>query len=204
MNGNSNNRPLMPVEKLTDNRREISLFCPGKGKGQDLKRLYPELASVEEFKSLSTSELRFAWYYGIYFANSSNERIRIESSLNFSFWGKLRKDQYNDYIHGNFPDKVRVAIERMQKFDLDSRLKARFICEMTLYVWQKILDTDIATNKEATWGEKKQYVDVSSTILKELPTLIKQMESGFGVREAVFEKEVTEKFIESYHDSEKT
>ena len=187
---------MLKVEKLTKHRREVSLFCPGRGKTQDLKRIHPELATVEEFSGLSPAELRFAWYYGIYFANAQIQ-IRLSNSLQFAFYDKLSPEDKKKYLNKNFPAKVVAAINKFQTYDLDLRIQARWIDEKILGDWKKILSIDVDAIDD--WDDKKRYIDIQKTIMG----AIKRCEAGFGVRETNFLSEEQENLLSEFHKNKK-
>lgn len=189
-------RDKLPIENETQSRREQSLFAPTKGKNVDLKRLHPELANEKEFAGISAAELRFAWYYAIYYAKA-DPAVRLRKSIEFGFWDRLTPSQKKDYLNHKFPDTVNKAIAKFTTYDLDSRVVARFITELTLQNWKILLDIDMGELLD--WEDKKKYIDMSKTITSNLPELIRQVESGFGVRETKFDKTVKESYINDFH-----
>jgi len=186
---------MLNIQSLINHRREASLFCPKRGKNQDLLRLYPELTKVKEFKKLSPDEVLFAWYYAIYFGKAQSG-VRLESSMDFAFYGKLSPEQEADYRNLKFSEEVAGAINKFQTYNLDIRTETKFMDQAMLQNWKRITMIDVMSLED--WDEKKKYVDVSRTIMNEIPALVARIEEGYGVRETEFLSEEQENLISEY------
>jgi len=103
---------------------QVLLFGPQTGK--DLRRQYPELANVPEFKKLTLQEMLFVWHYAnptSPIASENNDRIRRTKAYAAAFKEEdtLREEKYQA---GNFPDSVKIAIEKMRQYE-DALRQAR-------------------------------------------------------------------------------
>lgn len=173
-----------------ENEDTILLFGPKNGK--NLKKSYPELATQKEFKDLSNEDLLFAWYVG-------NPSSPIDPNLDIMFRNSsaaavvFTKDSSRkaNYAKGEYPDEVKIAIEKMSKYSPDARLVSKRMVQAMFQNFQKMVNVDprefISTDKEGTvtpdWTAKKQYIDSCTKISEALPGLIKQIEEGFGIEE---------------------
>jgi hypothetical protein len=158
------------------------LFTPVSDRS--LKQDYPELKEVEEFMGLSKNELLFVWYFSNTtspFAKIKNPRTRGENALK-KVWGKrIPQDLKNEILTGQYGSKFRDAIEKMASYQVEIRSRAKTITENIFNRYEKILAVD---DKDVEGDDnKKAYVDISSKIIKDLPSLVSQIESGYGVRD---------------------
>lgn len=192
--------------------KKYSMFYP-KSKNSLLMD-YPELAKIETFKNLNPGDILFVWYMGCKsspFANEDNERVKIEKSLVESYSDSMASKFREKYIAGNFPEKVRLAIHEMRKFEVGPRVRAKKMVETIMGNYEKLIDVNINgnefTNKdgEVDWSKKKAYIDSCKTVSTALPTLISQAEGGFSLSEAEDGKEIeisSEDLVDTFHQTQ--
>lgn len=183
------------------------LFKPKEGK---IRQLYPEINDNKKFKDLTGDELLFVWYY----ANASSpidpelpDKIRAASAVAESIKDKDKRQQYATL---NFPEKTKEAIEEMRKFNPDVRLVAKRIIQNSFNTLEKMSKTNIEDfqhedvdeqgNKivKIDWSGRKQFVDTVAKIVDTMPTLISQMEQGFGIVDTKGQ-DSSEKLIDKFH-----
>jgi hypothetical protein len=149
--------------------------------GKDLRITYPELNEVSEFKPLSSSEMLFVYYFAC--ESSPYIRMDIKNRLLKSL-EHIKKDvsgsQIADYSKGEFPDKIKAAVDRMARYDVSARMKAREITEMVFKNVQELVDVDLTLLKDI--DEKKRYIDMAASTVKLLPSIVSQLENGYGIR----------------------
>jgi hypothetical protein len=195
-----------------DNSAWIGLFVPKNEK--DLRRQYPELEGIAELKALSAREVLFVWYYAckgsklVHTVHNLGERALIaikKSRL------ELDRNKETEYTNGVFPEKIKIAIEKMKTFSPKARNRARLMVEQIFDNYENLVKIDPETSfrlldKEGTpvgidWTGRKQYIDSCEKIAETLPKLIRQIEEGFGSsdeRKSVAEQRGT-KSIDRFH-----
>ena len=164
--------------------------------GRDLRIQYPELRSIPEFKKLKGSkEMLFVWYWANATSplnDDSQENLsykqRIDKCLELSGWkpsGEIIKQMYED----SWPDEVKFACARMEKFETEVRNRSRIVIKKILANFEKLADVSEdefvkvdpeSQIKSIDFGARKQYVDYAQKIAEALPGLIKNVEEGFG------------------------
>jgi hypothetical protein len=183
------------------------LFKPKEGK---IRQLYPEINENKKFKDLTGEEVLFVWYY----ANASSpidpelpDKTRAVSAASESVKDKDKRQQFSNL---QFPEKVKEAIEEMKKFNPDVRLVAKRIIQNSFNTLEKMSKTNIedfqheAVDEEGNtivkidWSGRKQFVDTVAKIVDTMPTLISQMEQGFGMVDSKG-NDTYEKLIDKYH-----
>ena len=193
--------------------KKESLFQPQNDK--DLKKQFPELSDVAEFDKLTSSELLFVWWYSnptspLLDENSemfqSSPSKRAEAAFSKSF---KREDQRATYVSRNFPDKVRIAIARMGKFNASVRSKAKGIVEEILSNYEQMVKVDMSDfitndsngNPEINFTARNAYVNSCSKISDALPQIIRQVEEGFGLRPTKGAENKGPKAIDDFHST---
>ena len=194
-------------------KKKESLFQPQNEK--DLKKQFPELSDVEEFDKLTSSEMLFVWWY----SNQTSPLVspesemfqaspqkRAEEAFEKSF---KRDDQKATYVSRNFPDRIRIAIARMAKFDVSVRSKAKNIVEEILSNYEKMVKVEMADftttdengNTEISFTARNAYVNSCSKISDALPQIIRQVEEGFGLRPIKGAEQKGTKAIDYFHST---
>lgn len=152
---------------------------------RDLKIDYPELAVIEEFKDLQPKELLFCWYVGNrtspLFEKPREEKIIKALSIlfprgydNFKEWVKIAQ--------GEIPTRIENAIKRMTLFNVEYRLKAKLMADYTMYKLQLLMDVDDTVIKTMDFDDRKRYADVLINIQQKLPNIVKDLETGYGIK----------------------
>lgn len=197
--------------------KEYHMFGPTNEK--DLRRQYPELLSIEEFKKLSVSELLFVWWY----ANPTSPLVRDENiadkfraveAFKKAFKKNLDEQRKTDYYSLNFPDKVKLAVDRMMNYSPTARIKSKMIIEEIFDNYQKMVKVDMSEfvtveigddgkeSKTINWAGRNSYINSTAKISETLPQLIRQLEEGFGITESKGEEGGT-KAIHRFHSAHK-
>lgn len=147
---------------------------------------YPELAKEQEFKDLDDKELKFAWYFGNETSPYNRANVpdtdRISKSYDIAFGKDVKAEKKLKFIK-EIPEKIKLAITRMAMYDVDIRLRARFIVEEGFANIESAIVIDSEALREMEIDDRKRYVEMSTKALKELPDLVDTLERGFGVKE---------------------
>ena len=163
---------------------DVYLFEPST---KDLKLQYPELEGVEEFIDLDGRALRFVWLC----ANPTSPLVKREKdkkkrAIEAVPYCYKKTDQTKGLVRDlenlKFSTELNEAIKRMGKFNVSVRLQAKFTNEVIFTNMQNeaMLSKDQAMMLEDPI-DRKAWIQSSLLISKELPTLVKQMEDGFGI-----------------------
>jgi hypothetical protein len=161
----------------------VKIFEPSE---KMMKLEYPELQDITEFESLDDAELKFVWYYAnptSPYATDSNEARKISQCLK-AFGGTLSDEAENRYRSLNFPDKVKTAIDRMSKINVDARSSAKNTVQKVFDNLNRMINIPDSDWAEMTYESKKSYVALSLKVTESLPALVEKMEQGFGVSES--------------------
>ena len=158
-----------------------------------MKIEYPELAQVPEFNALANiQELKFVWYYANrtspYFTAKKGETIRIKSCINKAFGRSQDVEDYKKYLEGNFPPKIKEAIAKMESYNPSARLRARIAIENIFDNLEASLQVtdEMQTEMDKDLDQKKKYIDLSIKVSESLPTVVAQLEEGYGIRTSSF------------------
>ena len=191
---------------------EYSLFKPKSSRG--LKHDYPEFTNIEEFKSLNTADLLFVWYYSCEVSplvkEFPSDSKRVKKAMKVAYANKpLDHAKQAKFEALKFTDKIKSAIDKMSSFRVGPRIRAKLMMEKVMKTYEDIVDVDVEQyfkNKdgEVDFTKKKAYVDATATISKNMPTLISQLESGFGVSEEKTSDGIMvggESLLETFHES---
>ena len=92
---------------------------------------------------------------------------------------RLDNKQMMAYAKLNFPDKIQSAIDRMAKFDLGARMRAKAIIEKVFSKVEQIAETEFDTPDIESM---KRYIDLAKGVAAIMPNLVFQMENGYGVK----------------------
>jgi DNA-directed RNA polymerase beta' subunit len=184
------------------------LFKPKEGK---LKQMYPELNSNKKFKDLSGEELLFVWYYACKSSPidpSLPDALRANTAAAESI--KRDKAKREKFSNLDFPERIKEAIEEMEKYNPDVRMVAKRIIQNSFNMLEKMSNTSIDqfetveddgkgnSIKKIDWSGRKQFVDTVAKIADTMPALIAQMEQGYGIVDEKGEN-ASEKIIDIYH-----
>lgn len=191
------------------------LLLFGPSSERDLKKQHPELNRIEEFKSLSTPQLLFVWWYAnptSPLRDSKSSKEKVLTALKKAWGDKLTDEIRDQYIVFDFPDNVKIAIDKMTFLRPNERAKAKVMVETIFKNFEKLVkisDEDFKLmDKEGNpmgidWTGRKQYIDSVEKISSTLPQLLKQLEEGFGIEEADIKEVSEEKAINRFLKSRK-
>lgn len=197
---------------------ELRLYGPKNDK--DLKRQYPELANVVEFQKLTVGELLFVWWYAnptspLVLDDNMPEKERVGGAYAEAFKSSHNESRKIEYYSFNFPDRIRLAIDRMKKYNPSIRARSKTIIETILSNYEKMVKVDMKDfetisidkegkeTKEINWTGRNNYVTSAAKISETLPQLISQVEEGFGITESKNGEESSTKAIHRFHTSNK-
>ena len=161
----------------------------------DLRKEYPELNTIDEFKVLKTAEMYFVWLFAcptsplsdtdLVAANRRQRAVRaafIDQSTNSVRIG-YSDEIYQQYMAGVYSEDVNLAIRRMEMFNPNIRYKAKMLAETTINNFMEFVNKDISEIVDT--DERKKYVDMCDKILDALPKLIEKVETGYGIKTVV-------------------
>lgn len=195
-----------------DNSEHIILYGPKDGK--NILRSYPELAENPIFKGINSDELLFAWYIGI--SNSPVEEdwpisTRYRVAANKAFSDKNHKKV--SFAAGEIPDTVKAAIQEFGKLAPEARNLANKMTQTAFKKLNEMVNVDVQkdflyTDKDGNLlvdhSGKKSFVDMVHRMTETIPTLLKQMEQGYGVSDNRKKEEFFGvKPIDLYHQQKK-
>lgn len=171
----SNNKEQKEIEVV------LKIFNPS---NKDLRIDYPELADIEEFKAMDPSEVKFCWYVGNRTSPIFNlERLKkVSEAIKIIFPRGNRSDKWREIENGDIPEHIVRGIQKMTSFNAENRLKAMILADYTFKQLEKLTYMDDDTLMSLDMDEKKKYSDLVLKINKDLPDLVRNLESGFGVR----------------------
>lgn len=168
---------------MAGNEADLQIF--GIEGDSDLRLEYPELAEIDEFKSLKAKEVRLAWYIGnrtspIY-KLSKKEKLVKSLELTYGKDYHVRKD-LGDIVRGQLPDYLITAIRKMETFNPEYRLRAKLMTQYMFEVLNEMIVLDSQTLASMDIDEKKKYTDLVVKVNDELPSMIKNLESAYGAK----------------------
>ena len=168
---------------------DLRLFEP---KGNHLATQYEELGGFEELKDLSESEILFCWYLGnptSPFNEVEDENEKLELCYNETLETvKVPEDEKNEILRGDMPDKFQNGINIMRNFSVSQRLRSYMMTKHIINNLQKIAYLNAGDFDDMDEDAAKKYVDTSIKIAKEMPGMIKALESGYGLSVKVQKK----------------
>lgn len=178
--------PHMPSVLLKTGMIPFKLFEP-KSDTSDLKVDYPELASIPEFKRLTTKKLKFAYYYGCRWSEHYKEidhTKKVDRCLRDSGLKDMPKDDVLRYMEKQWEDDVVSAIRRFESFNPSVRLQAKMMYEKMLEMTKTVLEKSMADLVTADAGGRKDIMDIINKANNQIPELVKQLEDGWGITES--------------------
>mgnify|MGYP006921326599 CR=1 FL=1 len=152
---------------------------------RELKREYPELSDYEEFKSLENRELVFVWAWACRTSPflELDEEKRLVPCIEWAFPGKQQREaKMNDYANMKFPDHIKGAIRRMERFDPGLRVQMAADNMHLLKQCQQAIRQDI---KGADPEQIEDYMKTAALARKIMADIQKDIERGnLGVEES--------------------
>lgn len=198
-------------DKYMDYRDYPIMYGPSTGK--QLKKMYPELAAEPLFKDLTNEDILFAWYLG----NKSSpvdpnwtDEVRYKQSALQAYQNNAEKR--NAYGMKQVPEAILIAVEKMATFSPNARMTAKRTIQNHFHNILKMSNVDVDKdfkyidkdgNELTDWTARNQYVTSIKTTAEIVPTLIRQMEEGFGIEKRKVEEEGGMKQIDKYHQDKK-
>lgn len=171
------------------------LFEPRDNK--KLSTLYPELKDNQHLVELNTRDLLFCWYLGceaspLYdmYVDKKKENDAIEEAIKICF-KPIDKKRIAD-IRKKMPKDLEHGIEAFNKYNIALRVRSQRLVAKVLSNWEKAIDVDldgqefyeVDKNGEPTgrvdFDARKKYIEMTSTITKNIGDLISQAENGFS------------------------
>ena len=153
---------------------------------------YPELQDIAEFRKLSDSEMAFVWFW----SNRQSPHYHIPD--NREKVDKCVREAYTDittaeireFEKGNFSPAMLQAMDRMEKFAVQSRSRAKSMVDKIFDTLETIVNESsaaITLNSLDSEGNSiakvSDYIDNTRKITDQLPILIKMKEEGFGFKQ---------------------
>lgn len=156
---------------------------------RDMRIEYPELMKIKEFSELKTKkEIRLCWLIGnrtspIYGLDRTQ---KIKKAFDIVFTnGIIPKElvpMSESFSQDDIPERILSAIQRMSWFDTDGRLKAKLVTQYMFDMLVQMVMVDKATFATMDMDDKKKLAELMIKVNSELPSIIKTIEEGYGVK----------------------
>jgi len=181
--------------------KEARVILFGMETDGDLRIEYPELSEMPEFKGLKVKEVRLSWLLGnrtspIY---KLSKKERLVKALELVYGSRYAEHKdIKPILEGNMSAELRTAIDKMETFSPEYRLRAKLMSE---YVFNKLNDLIVLTTaQEASMDidEKKKYTDLVIKISSELPDMVERLETSYGVK--TVERKTKKKVLVNIND----
>ena len=152
--------------------------------GKPMLEKYPELEDIPQFRDIGGDKyLRFVWYMGcksspFYLMDDIEYKVSLclaKANLELS-----DADRAN-WLNGEFPDRIKDAITYMGTFLVDARAHAYELVQIVLANAGHIINKDKTEIDLMPWDDKKKYMDIATDYMKQLPSIINQLETKFGL-----------------------
>lgn len=170
-------------------KKEVDVVLFGVGHDEDIKRAYPDLSKVEEFKDLDSRKVKFCWLIGNrtspIFGMERQERIKKALEI---VWGKeyqknpLIKNLFDDDDDTRLSDNILKAVYKMNTFNPTYRLKAKLMAEYIFETLNGLIVLDKNELKMMEIDEKKKYADLIIKVSSELLGMVEKIESSYGIK----------------------
>lgn len=160
---------------------EYSVFEPG----GDPMFEFEELAGIKEFSELSKEEYSFVWFYAnetSLYNSIEDKRTRLYTCWNAAFKKSMNVEEKNRYLSGNFPEKIKRAINRMKQINCNIRFRAK------ISLYSAFRNLEIMVNKKPSdvvmmdMDDAKKYSDLVKQASVTMKEIIEKLETGFGVK----------------------
>lgn len=175
---------------------EFTIFDPRVVEPENYFVRYPELKRMPELENLTSREAIFIWWYAnptspLYEIRDRSERVK--KALEKSEYTPS-KNQVDRILELRFSDQMAQAIDRVSQLVPSVRLDAWRMANSIFSQYKKIIErgTDDYTEDEVIDDpekgqviyrtvDHKKYVEAVASVFKEMPTMLKTIEEGFGV-----------------------
>jgi hypothetical protein len=170
-------------------RKEVEVVLFGVNHEGDLKREYPGLDKIEEFKDLDPKKVRFCWLVGNrtspIFKLDRWDRIRKALKI---VWGEThsKNPTIQDIVkakdESELPEDILKGIYRMNMFNPGYRLKAKLMAEYIFETLNELIVVDSVTMMSMDIDDRKKYADLAIKVSSELNGMVERIESSYGVK----------------------
>ena len=163
---------------------EVDVVLFGMENENDLRTEYPELSDIPEFKNMDKKALKFCYLVGnrtspIY--SMSPREKKIERALTLVYGVNfLKKPELKAISEGDIPQEIISGIERMLLFNAEYRFRAKMLSQYMFDILTEIVIVENLTTMDM--DERKKYTDLVIKVHSELPSMVKTVESSFGVK----------------------
>lgn len=205
---------------MSKEQKQILLYGPMEDK--DLKRQYPELLLIKEFSALGARDLLFVWWLSnptspIVLLRGEDEHTKRTLAIKQVYGKTITGDKLDSFTSGNFPEKIKLAIERMRLVEPGIRAKAKMMTMKMMENFEKMVEVDMddfdtivkepgtgkIISRETNFTARNNYINSCAKISETLPNLIKQSEEGFGIVEVGESDMPNIKAIDKFHSQKK-
>lgn len=150
-----------------------------------IKRDYKELDDVEEFKALTSPELVFVWWFACQVSPiielSEEKRVMVAVERAFKVKGQMEARKL-EYKNLGFPDHIKAAIKRMDRFDPGGRIRALHDDLHLLKQCESVIRRDITA---ASMEEAAEWFKVVKAAREMRDSILRKIERGAdGVEES--------------------
>lgn len=187
------------MSKDKEENKVFELYPPSNNR--DLRTLYPELKEAHQFVKLNKMELFFVYYYASYYKGEEDKQARLKKAMYSTWGGKIDNKTKEEYESGNFPEKVRIAIDKWNDFDLPARMNANMAITKAYDNVVKVMSEDMIGAFD--FNDKKAYLQTLQNATELLPKLLELKEKSFGIKEVETKSVKMEKALENWHADKK-
>jgi hypothetical protein len=155
---------------------------------------YPELSGYTELEPLTAREMMFCWLVGSrtspIIKYEKLKRVRAAVAQAYPRASRKKKEVVA-MMDGNIPSRLIAGVQRMASFRPSVRLRAKLMDEYIFNTLQELIVVGEEDKLAMDTDEKKKYADFVLKVSTEMPDMIKRMESGFGIKTAKEDEDVT-------------
>ncbi len=180
----------MPIEDVSEQilldliKKDCVIYALKSAK--QLKREYKELDDHQEFKSLTSQDLVFVWWFACRCSPAAElpeeKRVLVACDKAFTKSKQQAEARKAEYGTLSFPDPIKAAIKVMERFDPGGRISAMADELHLLSQMQHIMRKDISGADMAEVTEWMKAVASARKIRDEILTRIER--GGMGVEES--------------------
>lgn len=162
---------------------------------------YPELKDYPEISELNRGEQIFTYLLGceaspLYedYLDAEKKDAVMKKAAELSFRGPLMPTEIKEMIKkGRLNATYNKAVERWESFDLKPRIRSKKMLEKIINNLENIVDVDVngvefyeldkdgSPTKNVDWDKKKKYADMAINIAKNIDSIQRQAQGGFGI-----------------------
>lgn len=158
-----------------------------------MKLQYPELKDIHEFDDLNSKEMKVCWMIASPSSKIRNKypdkAKRIQAAIESVYSKRVIESSTKEslkpmqtlYKGKSVPSKYKDAIVRFASFSPSARMRATWMAEQQLDMFESLSYISQEDQESMGPADYQEYVKTMSLIQKQMPTLISQVEGGFGV-----------------------